>query len=176
MPSRWPSVVADRPPTGIGPLQIDIGIAGHEPTTTNAFAVSGKQQTFSANIFVSSSCQTSVIHATRNAFTYITFAFDNKANAVVELRPRPALETAGFLSGTAETAWGICANTIDDQFGKGLSELRSIVSAIESGIVPQRSAAFEDLLERALRASETPVGDLDQWARRLAKDVSDFND
>jgi hypothetical protein len=67
------------------------------------------------------------------------------------------------------------ANDFDLEANKSLLELRSIVSAIGLGLVPQRSREFDELLGRAVAVQGDP-SDVEQWARRLAQDISNLDD
>lgn len=57
----------------------------------------------------------------------------------------------------------------------GIEELRGIVNAFSSHSPLQLAPEVEALIERATQAHGTIV-DVDAWAHRLAKDVSDLTD
>jgi hypothetical protein len=112
-----------------------------------------------------------VIDAYREANSYFVFDFNSLtfAKPIVQTHPNKS----SYLSKTNET-W-VVWNTFDLEASKNLAELRSIISGIGLGVVPQRSQEFEELLRRALAVQGQPE-DVDQWARRLAQDVSNLDD
>lgn len=67
------------------------------------------------------------------------------------------------------------APTPSAPFQRDLAELRALVLGISEGITLPRSAEFDRLLDRALAKKGKPR-DVDDWARRLAKNVANLDD
>jgi len=137
--------------------------------------LSATRKPFNANLVVSNLFKISVIDAQRDSNTF--FGFDVNAFTVsvpvVQAHSNVSLRRSSHLSKTNDS-WALW-NDFDLEASKSLMELRSIISAIAQGFVPQRSDEFEDLLGRALSAQGQPK-DVEQWARRLAQDVSNLDD
>lgn len=137
--------------------------------------LSAHRKPFNANLVVSNPFKISVIDAQRESNTF--FAFDVNFFAatvpVVQAHSNVSFHRSSYLSKTNDS-WTLWSD-FDLEASKSLMELRSIISAIAQGFVPRRSEEFEDLLGRALSAQGQPK-DVEQWARRLAQDVSNLDD
>src|SRR6266849_5791587 len=137
--------------------------------------LSAVRRPFNANVIISGQSRISVIDSHREANSYFTFDVNCPilTDPVVQTHPNVSVRRFSHLSKTSET-WTV-SSTFDLEATKSLAELRSIVSTIGMGIAPRRPREFEDLLGRALAAQGQPK-DIEQWARRLAQDVSDLDD
>jgi len=137
--------------------------------------LSAHRNPFNAKLVLSNPVKISVIDAQRESNTF--FAFDvNSFTAtvpMVQAHSNVSFHRSSYLSKTNDS-WALW-NDFDLEANKSLMELRSIISAIAQGFVPQRSEEFEDLLGRALSARGQPKN-VEEWARRLAQDVSNLDD
>jgi hypothetical protein len=150
------------------PQAIDLVESGSE--------LSAHRKPFNANLVVSNPFKISVIDAQRESNTIFVFDVSSLAAAtvpVVQAHSNVSFHRSSRLSKTNDS-WALW-NDFDLEANKSLVELRSMISAIAQGFAPQRSEEFENLLGRALSAQGQPK-ELEQWARRLAQDVSNLDD
>jgi len=86
---------------------------------------------------------------------------------------QPAVEGPSQVTCTVE-GWTL-PKVLEPPSHAGLSELRAVVRAIRETRPLASTPEFDDLLGRAARAHGTP-DDIEEWARRLAEDVSGLAD
>ena len=84
--------------------------------------------------------------------------------------PSPDTWTLSYISIIRE-------ETIQDQIQRSLGELDRIIEGIKNLSIERRSEEFESLAWRAAEESSAREDeDIEEWARRLAKDVAGAND
>lgn len=95
---------------------------------------------------------------------------------------RPDEETVEFqplVKGPSRASWTTegcaLATGFESAIHAALSELRLIVSAIRQARPLASTPEFEVLLTRAAQAHGTPEN-IEEWARRIAEDISDLTD
>src|SRR5690348_14596470 len=170
-----PSIPTERDSTQggahVGPVTITQPEVLASTNVTSGFELSGAGKPFNTNVIVFSPTQISIIDAYRDASAYFVYDLNTRASAapVVQTISGASVHSFSQPSKTDET-WATLS-TLELEASRSLAELRSIVSGIRLGVTPQRSQEFEELLSRALVARGRPK-DIEEWARRLAQDVS----
>jgi hypothetical protein len=86
---------------------------------------------------------------------------------------QPLVEESSQATFTVE-GWAL-PTVFESAIHAGLSELRGIVSAIRQARPLASTPQLDELLTRAAQAHGTPEN-IEEWARRLAEDVSELSD
>ena len=134
--------------------------------------VSGRRGLFKSKVIINTPSLVSVFEVTGADTSYLICGQGTEpAQRTVEFEA--LVEGSSGTSSTIEQ-WEL-ATAFESAIGAGLSELRRIVSAIRQARPLASTLEFDALLVRAAQAHGTP-GNIEEWARRLAEDISALTD